>query len=455
MKALVISGFALDEDRGPAAAAALESALEGRGLDVETVDATAVDVRPCVGCGSCGLKTPGRCVVKDDMQGIYRRLVASDLLVLAGPVSFGAHCFPVKKIVDRLQPLMLPLYTKRNGELKFRPRYPNSPAWLGVGLLPADDPQYDAQEATYRLLLERHGVNLAVPAAAALAGEDAAAMAAALTPALDALLSGRATPASPASARDRAAAMPATAALPSAGGSAGPVLLIQGSPRKKANTRAMVAYLRTELEGLGSTVDVFHVPSKGATPDDFDELQLKLQACAAVVLVAPLYIDGLPPVTQRLLEQVHERRGELGAAAPRLYGIAHSGFPEPIQRLAELRTMELFAGAVGWPWQGGVGFGGTSPIDGRPLDEAGMFSKQLRRCLPQVAADIVAGGPFAVGTAALCDRPPFPIPLSVMVWVINRGARKTAREHGVELEGWPYAEVEAEAEARAGVVTPR
>lgn len=72
------------------------------------------------------------------------------------------------------------------------------------------------------------------------------------------------------------------------------------------------------------------------------------------------------------------RRVEAAAAAPRSYGIVHSGFPEPVQRKAELRTTELFAASMGWSWQGGVGFGGTSPIDGRPLEEAGMFSKQPR-----------------------------------------------------------------------------
>ena len=96
-----------------------------------------------------------------------------------------------------------------------------------------------------------------------------------------------------------------------------------------------------------------------------------------------------------------ERRAELDGHAPLFYGIAHSGFPEPIQRRAELRSMRFFAEQMGWTWMGGIGFGGTSPIDGRPLDEAGMFSKQLRKVLPLAVADIAAGAPVL----ARDDRP--------------------------------------------------
>lgn len=450
MKALVISGLGLDLERGPAARAALDEALGARGFSVDHVDALEVDVRPCVGCGSCGLKTPGRCVVKDDMQLIYPRLVACDVLVLAGPVSFGAHCHPVKKIVDRLQPFMLSLYTKRNGELKFRPRYPQRAAWLGVGLVAGDDPQRAEQEAVFRLLIERHAVNVAAPAqaAAVFSGDDAEAARRELDEALDVVCgaAGAAAPAATTAAGSRRAARAAAAAVrpvATGAGPAGRVLVIQGSPRKRANTRAIVAALEVELRRLGTTVDVFDVPPKGAAADDLAELQQKLRACEAVVLAAPLYIDGLPPVTQLLLEQLAARRAETGDCAPRVYGLAHSGFPEPIQRETELRAMALFAGAMGWAWQGGVGFGGTSPIDGRPLDEAGMFSKHVRRCLPRVAADIAAGGPFSEATVKLCDKPPFAVPLWLMIRVINRGARKAARDSGVELEGLPYAEAGA------------
>ena len=92
MNALVLSALSMDEEHGDAALEAVETRLRERGYDVDTVDVAAARVAPCTGCGSCGLKTPGRCVVKDDMQDIFRQIVASDVLVLATPVRFGSYC---------------------------------------------------------------------------------------------------------------------------------------------------------------------------------------------------------------------------------------------------------------------------------------------------------------------------------------------------------------------------
>lgn len=189
MKALVLSALPADAGRGERAQAALLDVLVRRGYEVETVDCLAADVSPCTGCGSCGMRTPGACVVKDDMQGIFRSIVAADLLVLATPVRFGSYCAPLKKVVDRFQPLMVPIYTVRDDEMHFRGRY-DLPALLGVGLVRegegevgvgsrTDGPERTgaaAEAEAFRFLIGRLAVNVDTPhAAAAFAGGDDAA----------------------------------------------------------------------------------------------------------------------------------------------------------------------------------------------------------------------------------------------------------------------------------------
>jgi hypothetical protein len=186
-------------------------------------------------------------------------------------------------------------------------------------------------------------------------------------------------------------------------------------------------------------VDLWRVPKWAAGPDAIDEALGKLAGVDAVVLVAPSYLDELPAVTQRLLEDVWERRAELDGHAPLFYGIAHSGFPEPIQRRAELRSMRFFAEQMGWTWMGGIGFGGTSPIDGRPLDEAGMFSKQLRKVLPLAVADIAAARPFSPEAIARSDKAPFPLPRKAMNALVNARTRKEARGKQLDLVAPVYA----------------
>jgi multimeric flavodoxin WrbA len=179
--ALVLSALSAEEGQGASTLRALDEVLIARGYDAETVDCLGVDVIPCTGCSSCGLRTPGTCAVKDDMQGVFRKLVASDVLVLATPVRFGSYCAELKKVVDRFQPLMVPIYVLRDGEMHFRSRY-RLPALVGVGLV-RDGAGHDgaaavAEEAeAFRFLIGRLAVNIDTrhAAAAIAAGDEAAA----------------------------------------------------------------------------------------------------------------------------------------------------------------------------------------------------------------------------------------------------------------------------------------
>jgi hypothetical protein len=192
-KALVLSALAADPVVGRASESALDASLRVRGIDVHAVDVVAARIKPCQGCGSCGLRTPGRCVLGDDMQEIFPRIVESQVLVLASQVRFGTHGTPLKRVIDRFQPLMAPLYTIRDGEVKFRPRYDPRPAVLGVGLLPfaGSDPAAAAEASAYREVIVRNAANLAAPchASAVLSASDAGPlMRSALDLALTALL---------------------------------------------------------------------------------------------------------------------------------------------------------------------------------------------------------------------------------------------------------------------------
>jgi hypothetical protein len=217
------------------------------------------------------------------------------------------------------------------------------------------------------------------------------------------------------------------------------VLVIDGSRRPKSNTGAIARDLAARLTAAGQSTQVWRVPKWSAGPQATDEALEKLVGAEVVVLVAPSYLDELPAVTQRLLEDVWERRAELHGHAPLFYGIAHSGFPEPVQRRAELRSMRFFAEQMGWAWMGGVGFGGTSPIDGRPLEQAGMFSRQLRKVLPLVVADIAAGRPFSPETVRRSEKSPFPLPRKALIALVNSRTRKAACEMQLDLEARVYA----------------
>ncbi|MGC4120604.1 MAG: NAD(P)H-dependent oxidoreductase [Myxococcales bacterium] len=186
----ILSALQADAKHGEATLQAIAAAATARKLQPDVHDLVSTKVQACYGCGACGLVTPGICTVQDPMQQIFRKIVKSRVFVLASPIRFGTHHSELKKAIDRCQPLMVPLYTVRGGELNFRPRYSQPPLLLGVGLLAKADSE---QESAYRALMERHGGNLAMASGAAvlLASDSAAEKQAKVEKALGALLEAR------------------------------------------------------------------------------------------------------------------------------------------------------------------------------------------------------------------------------------------------------------------------
>ena len=199
------------------------------------------------------------------------------------------------------------------------------------------------------------------------------------------------------------------------------VVLFAGSPRARSNTRSISADLRIRLEAAGATVVTLD-PKRGeeATPVFIARSIEALREADALVIASPVYLD-LPPFKalswlHALLEE-HERLAEYG---PNVYAITHSGYFEPVHKAVSLRAYEHFCDRVHWPWRGGLAFGGTSPIDGRTLDEVGPFSRRVRPALDALA-DVIAGGKLVPRKlSARAGRSPIPLPRTLVVWLMNR-----------------------------------
>lgn len=81
----------------------IEGAREA-GADVWDVDLSSLDIAPCMGCFSCSAGDKGTCVLKDDMEGLRKRLSTADALLCISPVyllyerpneNFLGQVFPV------------------------------------------------------------------------------------------------------------------------------------------------------------------------------------------------------------------------------------------------------------------------------------------------------------------------------------------------------------------------
>jgi len=82
----------------------LDAALEGAaaaGADVEKIRVCDLDIGPCVECGGC--EKEGICVIDDEMQGVYPKFLAADVVVIATPMFFMNVPSQLKAFIDRFQ----------------------------------------------------------------------------------------------------------------------------------------------------------------------------------------------------------------------------------------------------------------------------------------------------------------------------------------------------------------
>lgn len=98
MKTLVIFGAARKKGQTKEMMDLFLENIEG---EVDIVDCYRTKVSPCVDCRNCWKER--KCSINDDMQEIYKKVDAADLIVLASPMYFHSVTGPMKTLLDRFQ----------------------------------------------------------------------------------------------------------------------------------------------------------------------------------------------------------------------------------------------------------------------------------------------------------------------------------------------------------------
>ena len=69
-------------------------------------------IAPCDGCMTC--HQSGECRIKDDMQKVYKKVLAADGIILGSPVYFWSVSGQAKTLMDRTYALRYPYHKLRN-----------------------------------------------------------------------------------------------------------------------------------------------------------------------------------------------------------------------------------------------------------------------------------------------------------------------------------------------------
>ena len=100
MKVLMINGSPRKNGNTSIALAEMERIFQEEGIQVETVQLGAQDIRGCIACLSC--KKKGKCVFDDLVNQIAPQFEAADGLVIATPVYFASANGSLISFIDRL-----------------------------------------------------------------------------------------------------------------------------------------------------------------------------------------------------------------------------------------------------------------------------------------------------------------------------------------------------------------
>lgn len=90
----------------------IEGIKEATDVEYEEIQVNTLNIKPCLGCFSCWNKTPGQCVIKDEMTAILEKMLWADTVIWSFPLYYFNVPSKLKNLIDRQLPLALPFMVK-------------------------------------------------------------------------------------------------------------------------------------------------------------------------------------------------------------------------------------------------------------------------------------------------------------------------------------------------------
>jgi len=370
-------------------------------------------------------------MLKDDNREIAAKAAHCDMLIFAGPMTFGGHSPLVKRMADHLPQNALPFFEKVGGEIHHVKRYPSQPDFLAIAWQESPDPE---EAEVFRRLTARNANNFRPQHTTSIplgSWQDEASLGASLDDGLARLAKGKDPgPKAPTEARHPCDLLPPRRAL-----------LLVGSPHGKQSTsHALGEHLLNQLSAKAVETRTVLLQTAIASAERTAELLAHVEDADLVVLASPLYVDSLPSTTIEALQRIAESRaGSFGRK--RLMAILNCRFPESFHNDVALSQCQIFARKAGMEWAGGLSLGGgQGMVSGRPLREIKAHARSAIQVLDQTAAHLARGAALPPEVQKPWNRPLLPGWLYRLAG--SFGWKSQARRWGVQKELYraPYAE---------------
>lgn len=86
----------------------LEGLNNAENHNIDIINISKKNIEYCQGCFACWTKTPGKCVIKDDMGDLIEQYIKADLIVWSFPLYYFGMPSKIKAFLDRMLPTSLP-----------------------------------------------------------------------------------------------------------------------------------------------------------------------------------------------------------------------------------------------------------------------------------------------------------------------------------------------------------
>ena len=193
------------------------------------------------------------------------------------------------------------------------------------------------------------------------------------------------------------------------------VLLLVGSPKgEKSASNGISSYLLRKFKENGVKAKKTYIVRAIRTNKGIKKLISLVYDSDIVILVSPLYIDSIPAITIKAMEEIYEHKNDTIRKKPMFMAIFNSGFPEPHQNDLAIDMCKKFASETGMEWAGSVTIGIGSSLEGKALEKLGI-AKNLRNGLDTAVKSLIAGKSVPEEAQIIASKPLMPLTIAKFV----------------------------------------
>ncbi len=357
------------------------------------VIAPSKEIKPCVGCFGCWLKTPGECVIKDGYNRMGALIHQADELVVMSKYTYGGFSSFVKNVFDRSIGWVLPYFTIVDNEMHHKKRYPEDKKitviFRGKDLTKED--QADAKRYVEAVCRNFYGkikdIRFEEPKTEV---------------AKDIRLEETEIEETNATASDR-------------------TILLNASLRgENSNTGKFLEKLESSI---GENVETINLSAFINRPE---ELVKALLPVKKIVLGMPMYVDGIPSALLKIMEMMEKMDP---AEDKKIYAVVNMGFYESHQIKNVLKQVRKWSEKCGFSYCGGVAVGAGEMM--------GMLVKSINGANGPVknvveAIESLAG--IIISSSAIDDiyADAYKFPRSAYMFMAGMGWPKAAKLNGLK-----------------------